>query len=143
MDPVSGFMSSDGKFFPSEEGCHAYEDRLAYLTDLAVRCKAVVEECASGALFSEKGRNSSLLAKGLRDHIGAISEEDFIGLWNEHLMHLFVDSEGHMYERSFSSVLYELPASGGARETMDPWDFFVLKAETAYRLLAFVLGKPL
>jgi hypothetical protein len=142
MEPVSGFMSFDGKFFPSEEGCRAYEDKLAYLTELADRCQTVVKECKSGAIFSEKAHNSSPIPQSLRDYIRTIPVDDFTDLWNGHLMPLFVDSEGPVYERSFSNVLYEIPQHEGAREATDPWDFFVLKVETAYRLLAFVLGKP-
>lgn len=145
MEPVSGFMSFDGKFFSSSDACRSYEERHAHLSGLAVRCKAVVDDCRSGVIFYEKGRSSSSLPKELLDYLGTISEDDFTDLWNEHLMHLFVDGEGPMHEKPLSLLLNEIPdiRVGGVGETADPWEFFVLKAETAYRLLAFVLEKPL
>ena len=143
MEPVSGFISFNGKFFSSLDACRSYEERHAHLSGLVVRCKAVVDDCVSGIIFSEKGRSSSSLPKELLDYLGTISEDDFIDLWNEHLMHLFVDREGPMHEKPLSILLNEIPDFGGVGETADPWEFFVLKAETAYKLLAFVLGKPL
>jgi hypothetical protein len=143
MEPVSGFMSFDGKFFSSSDACRSYEERQAHLSGLAVRCKAVVDDCVSGVIFSEKGRNSSSLPKELLVYLGTISEDDFTDLWNEHLMHLFVDSEGPIHEKPFSILPNEIPHFDGVGEAAEHWDFFVLKAETAYKLLAFVLGKPL
>ena len=55
-------------------------------------------------------------------------------------MHLFVDREVPMHEKPLSIRLCTIPDFG---EAADSWEFFVLKAETAYKLLAFVLGKPL
>jgi len=148
MEPVSGFMSFDGKFFTSSDACRSYEERHAHLSGLAVRCKAVVDDCVSGVIFSEKGRNSASLPKDLLDYLASISEDDFTGLWNESIMHLFVDRDGPMHEKPLSILLHQIPDFGAVGdtnfgETDDPWEYFVLKAETAYKLLAFVLGKPL
>jgi len=133
MEPVSGFMSFDGKFFSSPEACRTYEERVTHLSGLSDRAKAVVESCKSGSFSSLPGP--------LRKHLESISDRDFESLWNDHLMHLFVDEDGPVFEKRFPAILYEVIPSGGPRES-DEWDFFELKAETAYRLLAFVLEKP-
>lgn len=63
-------------------------------------------------------------------------------LWNEHLLPLFyLDCDGVSVRNSHLSAIYEIPDCGGSRSTTDPLDFFAMKAELAYRLLAFVLNK--
>lgn len=125
MQPVSGFMSFDGKFFPSAEECCLHEERVTRFSGLAERCKAVVEGFRDGQLLYGEGRTSPLVPAGLIDHLRAIPEDDLIELWNDSLVHLFVDSEGPIHEKLILS----------------DWEFFVMTAETAYKVLAFVLGK--
>jgi hypothetical protein len=126
MEPVSGFMSFDGKFFSSSDTCHAYEERVAHLSGLSERVRAVVESCRCGS--------SSSLPKDLRNYLESISDDQLEDIWTECLKHLFVD-EGVVLDKKVPALLYEATES-------DVWDFFELQLETAYRLLVFVLNKP-
>lgn len=139
MEPISGFLSFDGKFFSSSEACSAYEERLAHLSGLAERCKAVVDACRSAGAFSSPG-----FPKGLQEHLQSIPIEDYEDLWNEYLMYLFVEEDEFVYEKAIPErVVYEVYKTGEYNGGIGVWDCFELKAETAYRLLAFVLNKPL
>ena len=130
MKPVSGFISFDGAFFATEEECCLHEERLTRFPGLAERCKAVVEGFRDGTFLYGEGSASTLIPKDLLDYLRAIPEDHFIDIWNEHLIHLFVDSEGWPFHEASLSE--------------DHWcEFFSLTAETAYRVLAFVLGKTL
>ncbi len=142
MKPVSGYVSCDGKFFLSAEACRAHEEEHERRTAISKRSKTVIECFASGTYLSKEAWADSPLPESLFSFITDIPEGDIEELWNNHLLHLLVDDSGPIHEKRFPSALYEIPAAGGSREA-NAWDFFMLKAETAYRLLAFVLGKPL
>lgn len=130
MEPVNGYLATDGKFFHSEEECQAHEDKF----QCECRRKAVISFFKEGEYRSDPGTS---LPKDLCDYIAAIPEYDLIDLWNEHLLTLFfVEQQG-----STHSVLHEIPETGGSRSTTDPVEFFIMKSELAYKLLAFVLGK--
>ncbi len=135
MKAVSGFLSSDGKFFESEEKCRDYEQKFMY----EERRNLVIEEFASGALRSD----STSLPQDLLTHLETVSDEDITELWNSHLLYLFMNVAHPKQGESPLTVMHEIPELGGSRTTTDPLDFFILKAETAYRLLALVLGKSL
>jgi hypothetical protein len=127
MEPVSGFMSFDGKFFSSSDACRSYEEGIAHLSGLSERVIAVVESCSSGSF--------SPLPQDLRNYLKTIPSEELEDIWNECLRHLFVD-EMTVLNRKSSAFLYEVTESR-------VWEFFQLQLETTYRLLAFVLEKPL
>ncbi len=135
MKAVSGFLSSDGKFFDSEEKCRDYEQKFAY----EERRNLVIEEFKSGILLTD----STSLPRDLLPHLETVSGEDITELWNSHLLYLFMNDAHPKQGESPSTVMHEMPELGGSRTTTDPLEFFILKAETAYRLLAFVLGKSL
>lgn len=88
-------------------------------------------------------RASSSIPEDLLHHLRATPENNFIDLWKEHLMPLIVDSDGPVNEKSLSSGLCKITDFGEGRETADPWEFIALKVETAYKLLASVLGQSL
>jgi hypothetical protein len=127
MEPVSGFMSCDGKFFSSSDACRSYEERIAHLSGLSERVIAVVESCSSGTFYS--------LPQDLRRYLQSIPSDQLEDMWKESLKHLFVD-EMTVLNRKSSALLYEVTES-------EVWEFFQLHLETTYRLLAFVLEKPL
>lgn len=132
MEPVNGYLATDGKFFHSEEDCRAYENKF----QCEIRRKAVIEFFGEGMYLSNCATG---IPKDLQEYVAAIPEDDLIELWNQHLLPLFfVEVE---QKTSTHSVLHEIPETGGSRSTTDPVDFFVMKSEAAYRLLAFVLGK--
>ena len=132
MEPVNGYLAFDGKFFHSEEECHAYENKFQH----EIRRRAVIEFFGEGMYLSNR---STVIPKDLQEHVAAIPEDDLIELWNQHLLPLFfVEVE---QKTSLHSVIHEIPETGGTRSTTDPVDFFVMKSEAAYRLLAFVLDK--
>ena len=145
MEPVNGYLSSDGKFFRSAEDCRSYENRFQF----EIRRKMVVEYFSSVGF----GGDSERLPKDLHDHIAAMPDNDLTELWNEHLLPLFyLDCDGASVRNSHLSAIHEIPDCGGSRSTTDPLDFFAMKAtdpldffamksELAYRLLAFVLNK--
>ena len=130
MKPVCGYLASDGKFFHSEEECLAYENKF----QCEYRRKAVISFFSNGEYLSDHGTS---LPKDLHDHIAAITDDDLIELWNGHLLPLFFVEQ----QDSTHSVLHEIPETGGSRSTTDPVEFFFMKSELAYKLLAFVLGK--
>ena len=130
MEPVNGYLASDGKFFYSQEECQAHEDKF----QCEYRRKAVISFFSNGEFLSDNGTS---LPKDLHDHIATIPENDLIELWNGHLLPLFFVEQ----QASTHSVLHEMPETGGSRSTTNPVEFFVMKSEAAYRLLAFVLGK--
>lgn len=146
MEPVSGFISFDGKFFTSSDACRAYEERVTRMAGFAGRCQEIVEGFATGTFLSKPGLHSSSLPKELIAHLSAIPEDDLIDLWNEHLIHLFLNANGDPEHEKIYSCLADLrctttepegsPVRGDAL-----LGFYVLKAETAYKLLAFVLDK--
>ena len=130
MKPASGFLSSDNKFFHLEEECRVYEAKL----QCEARRKTVINYFSQGE-FASDGPTS--LPRNLHDHIAALSEGDLLELWNEHLLPLFFVEQVALAH----SVLQEIPDTGSSRETTDPVEFFALKLETAYKLLAFVMGE--
>lgn len=131
MEPVNGYLATDGKFFYSQEECQAHEDKF----QCECRRKAVISFFSKGEFASDHGTS---LPKDLHDHIKAIDEDDLIELWNGHLLpFLFAERQDSMH----SAVIHEIPEMGGSRSTTDPIEFFVLKFEIALKLLAFVLGK--
>lgn len=127
-------MSFDGKFFTSSEACLVYEKRMTHLSDLARRCEAVVKSC-QGSRFRSSG---DLLPESLISYLSRIPDEDFRHCWEGALVHLFAGVPGFRHS---------LPILGGEAlqvfdsEESDEWAFFELRAEAAYRLLAFVLHK--
>lgn len=143
MQPVNGFMSIDGIFFSSEEACRFYEDNLARQNTLASRCELVVNAFKSGQLNTEEGRKTSLLPKDLVDFLGTISIDGFEDIWNEYLIYLFVAEDGPVSEKFRSTLLLHKTLFERSRHEMDYMELFLVKAEIAYRLLAFVLDKPL
>lgn len=142
MEPISGYVSSDRKFFVSAEACRAHEEELEHLAAVSKRSKAVIECFASGVYLSQEAWAHSPLPESFFNFIKNIPNVDIEELWDNHLQHLFIDDSGPIHERFYPSVFYEIPVAGGSREANE-WDFFMLKAESAYRLLAFVLGKQL
>ena len=146
MEQVSGFISFDGKLFTSSDACRAYEERVSRLSNFAQRCKTIVEGFASGSFLSEKGLRSASVPEELISHLSSIPGDALIDLWNEELMHLFIDRKGETQHDTIFSCLgalrRALDDSEGSSEAVDElFDFYVMKAETAYMLLAFVLEK--
>lgn len=127
MEPVSGFMSCDGKFFSSSDACHSYEERIAHLSGLSERVIAVVESCSSGTFHS--------LPQDLSDYLKSIPSDQLEDIRRELLDRLFV-SKATVINRESSALLFKATES-------TVWEFFQLELETVYRLLAFVLEKPL
>lgn len=130
MKPVDGYLASDGKFFYSQEEYRAHEDKF----QCEYRRKAVISFFREGEYLSDTGTS---LPKDLHDYIATIPEDDLTELWNGHILPLFFVEQ----QASTHSVLHEIPETGGSRSTTDPVEFFVMKSELAYKLLAFVLGK--
>mgnify|MGYP000075312800 CR=1 FL=1 len=140
MEQVSGYIAFDGKFFASAEACKAHEDEIERIARVSNRVKAVVECFSQGTYLSKKSWVDSLLPEPLLEFIAAIPEEDLEDLWNNQIMHLFLVEEGSIHDREFRTAFHEISASGGSRKEND-WDYFMLRAEAAHRLLSFVLGK--
>lgn len=128
MEPVSGFMSFDGNFFTSPEACRVYEERLNYRFRLEERSKAVFKRCSTGSFGT-----IDPLPPSLQEHMTAISKADLRSMWDAYLHPLFVDPGC-----SFETLKEDFTAV----EEAAYWDFLELRTETAYKLLAFVLGKP-
>jgi hypothetical protein len=141
MEPVNGFLSSDKQFFLSADACREHEAEVARLSDITDRSRAILEIFSTGMILSRDSLNRSDLPEALRQHLADIPEDDIENLWNNYLVALFTSEEESEREGSISRVLYEIPASGGTRKS-SAREFFLLKLETSYELLAFVLGKP-
>ncbi len=137
MESVSGFLSSDGKFFTSAEACRAYEQEIARLAAISKRHQEVLRFFSSGFYLSGSDGAQSGLPSSLTAFFAGLSEGDIEALWNDYLVFLFVDADR---EQRGLTVLHEIPATGGCR-TSGPHDFCSLKMVAAYRLLAFVLGE--
>ena len=140
MEQVQGYIAFDGKFFSSAEACKAHEDEIERIAGVANRAKAVVECFSQGTYLSKDSWADSFLPEPLLEFIATIPDEDLEDLWNNQIMHFFLVEEGMIHDREYRTVLYEIPASGGSRKGND-WDYFMLRAEAAHRLLSFVLGK--
>ncbi len=117
----------------------AHEDEIERIAGVSNRAKAVVECFSQGIYLSKPSWVDSLLPEPLLEFISAIPEADLEDLWNNHILPLFLVEEGPVHDRDFQTALYGIPASGGSRRGVD-WDYFMLRAEAAHRLLSFVLG---
>lgn len=87
----------------------------------------MVESCSPGTFYS--------LPQDLRRYLQSIPSDQLEDMWKESLKHLFVDEMTVLNVKSLA-LLYEATDS-------TVWEFFQLELETVYRLLAFVLEKPL
>lgn len=140
MEFINGYISFDGKFFSSPAACLAYEEEVTRLSRIADRSKAVVE-----FFQGNKPRPFGIPTK-LLEHLSSIREEDVARVWNDFLLYLFLDGNELFYKKQgkppLTSLYERLEILNGPRES-DERDLFKLKAETAYKVLAFVLEKEI
>ncbi len=135
MEPVSGFIALDGRFFLSEGECKEHEAILRKSEVLQERSKIIV------SLFKD-GRCSTELPDTLVELLGDLDDDKLIDAWNQFLMHLFLDGDARLFyeDRGHRAVLYEAIEIGGPAWPRKEDEYFMLKVRLAYEVTAFLLG---
>lgn len=141
MEPISGFLSFDGRFFCSEDQCKSYERSLRRREQIEQRSQSVVKYISSGLFDSEEGHRDLGIPYSLAECIRELPDEDITSMWNDHILHLFVgwgDGPGSRKLLSRDKVLYEVPALEGASE-LDEEGYAERMLEATFKILVFVL----
>lgn len=141
VEPVTGFLALDGTFFGTERECAEYEARLEMAEHFRGRSELIVSYFKAGG-----GNPPASFPESLIKCLEKIEDDDMIDLWNQFLLHLFLDADASLFyeDRAHHVVLNEaLEVRRGSVAARDPVEYFMLKAEVAFEVASFLLSEHL